>query len=229
MTPRLRATRGSDPITSEAAILYGESNEPLAQIARLAMLRDEAAETAALANLLGRTPFVAAALALACGVAVGITQASLAPLLTWCVLLGGGLVALARAYRRGIASPFELQSLRIFSRDLSAAMLYVGFVWGAGSFLAFPLQSHFIEALAYSAGLSAIVALTLRELPATTCFAMPVSLLGAAASVSGHSVEGVFAAAAILALGLAPIALCYLWGPLARGVRAAHLAEIPSN
>ena len=85
------------PSSGEAAAPQ-RADGPRALIARLAELHDEAAETALLANLLGRVPYLAAVLlGMACATAV-LVHAGIAPLLTWLTLAAAGLVALMRAY-----------------------------------------------------------------------------------------------------------------------------------
>jgi hypothetical protein len=196
-----QAARDSEPSMSSG---------PGAHIARLAELRDEAAETALLANLLGRVPHLAVALLGATAVVALFVHASLAPLLTWLTLLGAGLIALMRAYLIMIAAPFERGPLRFFARDLQAIMLYVGFAWGAGSFLALPADVTTGQLLAFSAGAAALVALIARASDAVACFVIPAMLLSAASALNRPLQSGIFASAAILAAGLLIMGVAYL-------------------
>jgi hypothetical protein len=205
MAATIRATVGVDRVPS----IDSPETSPRAHIARLAELHDEAAETALLANLLGRVPFLAVVLLAATGALALFTHAAVAPLLTWLSLVGAGLIALVRNYVVTIGVPFERTSLRLFARDLQAIMLYVGFAWGAGSFLALPQDATLALAVALSAGLAAIVALIVRASDAVACFAIPATVLSAIAALI-HPVAGnYFAAAAILAAGLAVMGAAY--------------------
>ncbi len=88
--------------------------------------------------------------------AAALAHAATAPLLTWLVLIGAGLASLMRSYVIAIAAPFERAPLRLFARDLQAIMLYVGFAWGAGSFLALPADVTVLQAIMFSAGAASL-------------------------------------------------------------------------
>jgi len=220
------ALRKSAP---ESASQRDRDSGPRAHIARLAELRDEAAETAVLANLLGRAPHLAAALLGVTVLAAAFVHAPLAPLLTWLTLMGAGLVALMRAYVTMIAAPFERAPLRFFARDLQAIMLYVGFAWGAGSFLALPPDITFGQLLAFSAGASVLVALIARACDAVACFTIPVTLLCGAAVLDKSFASGVFASAAILASGLLVVGVAYLFERAQARPLDAGLAAKPAG
>lgn len=217
--------KGSPARDSERSGIGG----PHAHIARLAELRDEAAETALLANLLGRVPHLAAALLGATVVVALLVHAPLAPLLTWLTLIGAGLVALLRAYVIMIAAPFERAPLRFFARDLQAIMLYVGFAWGAGSFLALPADVTIGQLLAFGAGAAALVALLARVSGAVACFAIPAMSLSAASALNRPWEISIFAGAAILAAGLVIMGVAYL-GERAQGrLQGTGLAAKPAG
>jgi hypothetical protein len=156
-----------------------------AYLARLAALHDEAAETAYLANLLGRAPWAAAALGVvALGCAVASAQSvSMAGIVTWLALVVAGIVAIARSYGQAIAAPFERTLLKSFARDLSAILLYVGFAWGAGLFLALPAGMGMLPSIAFTAGVSVVVSAVLRARDVALCFLVPATAMGAFAAL----------------------------------------------
>ncbi|MGD0192740.1 MAG: hypothetical protein ABSD74_18530 [Rhizomicrobium sp.] len=190
----------------------GELKSPWAQVARLAQLHDEAAETAFLANLLGRVPYLAAGLAAATAATAVLSRTELAPLLTWLTLVGAGTVALTRSYVTSIAAPFERASLQVFARDLQAILLYVGFAWGAGSFLALPADLTVFEVLLFSVGASALVAVFTREAEVAACFALPVIVLSALAAAIRPLDDAITATAAVLGAGLVLLAAIWALG-----------------
>jgi hypothetical protein len=196
-----------------SASLPASPSRSRALIANLAELHDEAAETALLANLLGRVPYLAVVLLILTLAAAMLVHGAFAPLLTWVTLMGAGLIALTRAYVTMIAAPFERARLRFFARDLQATMLYVGFAWGAGSFLALPADVSFLQLLAFGAGAAVLVAAIARASDAVACFVIPATVLPAAASLGRPLEGGVFACAAILAAGLAIMGIAYFSKP----------------
>jgi hypothetical protein len=229
MAAIIRATAEVERIPSEDGVLPERADGPLAHIARLSELYDEAAETALLASLLGRMPYLAVALLAATSAVAVLAHAATAPLLTWLALMGAGLVSLMRAYVVTIAAPFERAPLRLFARDLQAIMLYVGFAWGAGSFLALPADITLLPAIIFSAGAAAIVAVIGRASDATACFAIPVTLLSAAAALMRPVDSGVFAAAAIFGAGLGVMATAYFAERLLAHPQEQALAALPSS
>src|SRR5580658_9877198 len=152
-----------------------------AYLTRLSQLHDEAAKTALLANLLGRAPYAAAALAAAAVVTAALvaSTAPIAELGTWLVLVAAGLGAAARAYAKAIRAPFELATLQGFARDLSATLVYAGFAFGAGAILVLPANISLLALLAFGAGTSALLGTFLRVRDMTLCFLIPAVTLSA--------------------------------------------------
>lgn len=199
----------------------------LSPMARLAELHDEAAETALLANLLGRSPYLAALLALCAGATVWYAHAHLAPLLTWCVLVAAGLVAMLRAYGATIAQSFERAPLRSFARDMLAISLYVGFAWGAGSFLALPSDAGTLEVLAFTVVPIGVVAAMLRASDLTAAFALPAAFLSALAPLVKESPYGAITCVAVLAAAFVISGAVY--GLVRIFSRDPNFAVIPSH
>jgi len=122
--------------------------DPRIRLAQLARLHNEAAETAMLANLLGRAPQIMAVLGLGALVVAGLSLGAmpLAQSVVWLALVAAGVVALWRSYARAMEAPFELFPLKGFAGDLSAVLFYAGFAWGAGAFLALAPQANIAAA-----------------------------------------------------------------------------------
>jgi hypothetical protein len=178
---------------------------PAANLARLALLHDEAHETALLANLLGRAPAVATALVALALVAAGFcfAQSSVAALVVWLVLVAASAGAILRGYVQAIRVPFERTPLRAFSEDLSAIMLYAGFAWGAGAFLVLPSALPLPGLVLFSAGTCMAVAALLRAREHALLFLAPVAGLCTMAPVIRGDVRGLYVLAACgLAAGL---------------------------
>lgn len=180
---------------------------PHADMIRLAGLHAEAAMTAHFANLLGRGPLLGAALlgASACVAAFAFGHAPIAEIAAWLLLMLAGCGALAKSYRRAIRAPFELAPLRAFSEDLKAIMLYCGFAWGAGAYLALPADTGLAGILMFSAGAAALFAITLRNKGAAIAFLAPVAGMSAFAAVLLPLQDGALASALVL-IGCAAIA-----------------------
>lgn len=227
MTSSPKALRSAESPAPENRILSEVTDSPADPIARLAELRDEAAETAELANLLGRIPYLVAGLAIAAGLQTIFARAGTLPLLTWFVLLGAGLIALARTYRLYIGAPFELKTLQTFSSDLAAVMLYIGFAWGSTGYLLLPSNADFLQELAFGAATSALVLIALRSLRAVVYFVIPSALLSAAAVIGGPGVSVIRALLCVFVLGAVPVGAAYLAGRLSRRLGQPLFAAFP--
>jgi hypothetical protein len=174
-----------------------------AYLTRLSQLHDEAAKTALLANLLGRAPYAAAALAAAAVVTAVLAGAPAAELGTWLVLVAAGVGAAARAYAKAIRAPFELATLQGFARDLSATLVYAGFAFGAGAILVLPANVSLLALLAFGAGVPALIGGFLRVRDMTLCFLVPAVTLSAFAAVLRPFHGGVMDMAAMFIAGAA--------------------------
>jgi len=204
--------------------------DPRFELARLALLHDEARETAILANLLGRTPYAAAAIAIACLFAVlaGLGSMPAAEPATWMILSLIGVGAMARIYARGIERPFERGQLREFASDLKAAIVYAGFAWGAGAFLVLSPSTGPVVLVTYMLAAPVVVAATLRQRELALGFLAPAATLCAFATVLRPLPDGPLAAAfVVVAAGLAGCAI--FWGErvLAPHAAGAKLPDLP--
>ena len=183
-----------------------------AHVARLALLHDEARETAILANLLGRTPYAAGVLA-AGAVATVLFLRGTIPVVecaAWLMLMLVGVGAMLRNYAHAIAKPFERGTLREFAYDLNAVVIYAGFAWGAGACLALARDVSPFALAAFAAIVPAVLAVTLRTREMSLGFLAPVATLCAFAAVIRPLPEGPLASAFVL-IACAAVAGATFW------------------
>ncbi len=172
---------------------------PRSAVAQLAQMHAEAVETARLANLLGRALHVAIALPVLAGLAVLLGGgAGLASTIAWGILIAVSSLAVARAYGHAIRQPFERATLHAFALDISACLLYAGFAWGAGAFLALSSAAPGGMALLFCSVPAVALALLLRERQAVLLFIAPVAALTAFACVLRPFAHGALDAALVL-------------------------------
>jgi hypothetical protein len=167
-------------------------------LSRLAVLHQEAVETARLANLLGRSLYAIIALPALAALVLALGAAGLSQTIAWAILMGFACLALGRAYARAIHQPFERAALHGFAQDLSAGLLYAGFAWGVGAFLALSADTSAMVVIAFTAAPSVILAALLRERQAVLLFVAPVTGLTALACVMRPFAGGMAAAAIVL-------------------------------
>jgi hypothetical protein len=160
-----------------------ETGEALSPVARLARLHEEAQDTARLANLLGRSIHAAVALVLMGVAALVFGVAALAESATWALFVLAAAGAILFAYSCTIRQPFERAALKSFSRDLNAILVFAGFAWGAGAFLALSAGANMGAIALFSAGAGAVIALLLREQECAFLFLAPAALLASFACV----------------------------------------------
>jgi hypothetical protein len=152
-----------------------------AYLARLAALHNEAAESSYLATLLDRAPWSAAALGVI-AFATALAVAGSVPatgLVAWLLLIAAGIAAMVRLHVQAIAAPFERTALKGLVQNLSAILLYAGFAWGAGFFLVLPASPGIVASIAFTAGISIMVAGVLRTREMTFCFLAPATAMEA--------------------------------------------------
>ncbi|HWD28699.1 MAG TPA: hypothetical protein VG387_16120 [Rhizomicrobium sp.] len=167
-------------------------------LATLSALHAEAVETARLANLLGRSLYAIIALPALGALTLALADAGTAETIAWGILMGFACLALARAYAHAIHQPFERAALHGFAQDLSAGLLYAGFAWGAGAFLALTPDTTGFDALAFAAAPSLLLAALLRERQAVLLFVAPVAGLTSLACVMRPFASGTMGAGVVL-------------------------------
>ena len=197
-------------------------------VARLAMLHAEAQETARLANLLGRSIHAASALVLMGIAALAFGGAGIVESVTWAVFVLAGAAAIVASYRRAIGQPFERAALKSFSQDLHAILVFAGFAWGAGAFLALSADASLVMTILFSAGTCAVIALQLRDQQCAFLFLAPVAALSSFACVLRPTSGGALDAAAVLiACGLVAAAVLLVARSAAQDVEIPELAGLP--
>lgn len=208
-----------------------ESGRPIGEyqpsaLERLNRLHDESVETARLANLLGRSPFAAAAFALGYAL-IAISATGGVPVVTlalWGFLVAAAVAAILRVRHQAVSSAFELLPLRAFALDLNAVMLYAGFAWGAGAFLGFQSTVGAASLLVFSLGGAAIIGAILRARNATLYFLIPNVVLTSAAAFFGSAGPGI--TMVILLSGLVVVAAIEILERIA--ARRAYAPFLPS-
>jgi hypothetical protein len=185
----------------EAAFEAPAETVPSQTLANFARLHTEAVETARLANLLGRSLYAIIAFAALAVLTLAVAGSIAAPSIAWAILIAAGVLAMARAWRHAIDQPFERPTLHAFSQDLHACLLYAGFAWGAGAFLALPAATNGIEALLFVAAPAGAFAVLLRERQIALQFVAPAAALTSLACAVRPLADGARAAALVLVAG----------------------------
>jgi|SRR5579871_1837529 len=166
---------------------------------QLQRLHKEAFQTAHLANLLGRTPGTIGLLVTISAGAIFLTGARTFPALVSALLMATGIGALGIAYGKANRSPFANASLRVFARQLDAAMFYLGLAWGAGGFLILPREAEPAVGVLFCTAAPAALAFVVREQNPVLMFMGPaVTLTAIAAFVSPFRFPGIAAGMVIL-------------------------------
>lgn len=191
---RASAPGFSEPLLEQTA----PASEP-PSLGRLKELHAEAEETALLSNLLGRSLYAAITLSLAAAAAIVFADTGVARELSWAALMLFGIGAMMRAYRHTIAAPFERAALRSFAEDLNAILLYAGFAWGAGAFLALSADAYPAVVLLFSAGISVAIAAILRKAVPAIHFIAPAAVMTAASVLLRALPGGMLTALGVLA------------------------------
>ena len=186
------------PAAREALTLApSETQNP---VVKLAALHVEARETARLANLLGRSAYVVLALpalTLAALAVSGLSDGLVRPLV-WTAFMAVAVAAIVIAYRHAIGRPFEHDALKSFSQDLRAILLFAGFAWGAGAFLAMPAHMATGAMVIFASAGGAAVGLLLREQEMLFRFLAPATVLASLACVLRPSAGGALDLALVL-------------------------------
>ncbi len=177
-----------------------KAEAPAGSISTLKRLHSEAEETARLANLLGRSLYAGIALPVLGIITVGLSvDMSPTPQLVWCLFVAAVSGAMLLAYRHAMQRPFERPTLKDFAKDLSATLLFAGFAWGSGAFLALAPDTSSFAAILFVAAPSIIVACLLRDREALLLFLAPATGLTLIASLLKPFEGGVISAALVLA------------------------------
>ncbi len=133
--------------------------EKVSDLDRLVVLHAKAFETAQLASLLGRTPYLIGVIAaLATALAASHQEAFR---IAWLALVGFLLGIDAYMVRAAMGAPFRLESLQRFAAQQNWMLLALGTAWGCGTLIV-PASSQALPAIAFSVGGSLLAAGILR-------------------------------------------------------------------
>jgi len=180
-------------------------------LAKLKILHVEAEETAHLANLLGRSAYAGMVLPLLAIVTMGLSvEMNPAPQMVWLLFVGAVALAMLVAHRHAMKRPFERAALKVYAKDLSAILLFAGFAWGAGAFLALPSATPVAAAIAFTVVPAGIVAYLLRDREALFLFLAPVTALTVAACLFKPFAGGWMSAVLIVATAILTAGAAFL-------------------
>lgn len=148
---------------------------------RLARLHVETSEAGRLVVFL-RAALNAASLFMLMGTCVLFLGggATIAHNFAWAALMLLGVASLLYSYIRTNAAVFDRAPISESARNLRLIFLYMGLAWGAGAFLAVPATLSSVAAVLFAVIPTLLLALLLRDGPATAAFLMPAGLLTAA-------------------------------------------------
>jgi hypothetical protein len=192
---------------------------PDAALNRLPVLHDESMRAVRLTRFLAHAIQAAWLLMLAGGATLALGGGrSLPEDFAWSVLVLIGVLAMTRTYMR--AFTLKRGSVEGLASDLRACLLYAGFAWGAGAFLALPTAAGGLGLVAFAALPSLLMAALLRDKGAVLLFAAPVAALCASAAVLDMTGGLVGVAAVLLAQGAIVIVTMLLTDRTARTLPA---------
>jgi len=180
---------------------------PYEAIARLPVLRGEAARDMQLLQFLARSPQACLVLMLAGAVTLvwagqGLSNATLKSEFCWVLGVLTGIAAMTWNHIRYYARIPKDMPLRQAARDLRLRLLYTGAAWGMGAFLVMPLLPAPALALGFAVLPSLALSLLLKDAKGTAAFGAPAMLASAIAAISGAWPLGLCVAAILLAAGL---------------------------
>ena len=178
-------------------------------LARLPVLHAEAARDARLGGFLSRSVQAAGPLMLAGAASLFAGGGTLQSDFVWSVLVLAGIAAMIVNYLRGQPGTANRVNLDVAAADLRAILLYTGFAWGAGAFLALPAAPGAALALAFAAGPALLMAVLLKDEGGVAAFAGPCFGLAVTAALVKHWPEGRIIAPVLLAGWIAVILLSH--------------------
>jgi hypothetical protein len=192
---------------------------PDAALNRLPVLHDESVRAARLTRFLAHAIQAAWLLMLAGAATLAIGGGrSLAEDFAWSVLVLIGVLAMTRTYMRAFA--LKRGPVESLAADLRACLLYAGFAWGAGAFLALPLAADGLGLVLFASLPALLMAALLRDTGAVLLFAAPVAVLCASAAMLGLGGGAAGAGAVLLAQAAIVIVTMLLTDKAARTLPA---------
>lgn len=145
---------------------------PHAALQRLPQLHEESRLAMRRAGLLSRAVPAAGSLLAMGSIAALFGGGALGPVFLWSLLVLGGVIAVVASHLRTTA---VFKDMAGSASDLRAILLYLGFAWGLGAFLALaPMAAPLV---AFAAIPVLALALLLRDGPAILAFAAPATII----------------------------------------------------
>ena len=200
-----------DTVPPAAAVSGNAASIPHDYLARLPLLHAEASRNAGLGRFVARSVTMAGLLIVMGGATLLTNGGSLQSDFVWSVLVLAGIAAMAVNFIRGPARSLRRTSLEASAAgDLRAILLYTGFAWGAGAFLALPADPGFALAFAFAMGPALLLAVLLKDEAGIAAFTAPAVGLAAAAALLLHWSGGRIIAPLLLAAGIVLILVSHL-------------------
>jgi hypothetical protein len=198
------------PVPPVTNFVSPQTSIPHEYLARLPQLHAEAAETLRLGHFVANSVPVAGLLILAGGATLLAGGGSLQSDFVWSLLVLAGIAAMAVNYMRGPGRSLRRTNLESSAADLRAILLYTGFAWGAGAFLALPSDPGLAIAAAFVLGPVLLAVLLLKDEGGIAAFTAPAAVLTACAALLKSWTSGHLVSLAVLAAAVAVILFSYL-------------------
>ena len=150
-----------------------------------------------------------------------------APQMVWCLFVAAVSGAILLAYRSAMRRPFERESLKHYAKDLSAILLFAGFAWGSGAFLALPSETPMAAAVVFATAPAMLIAYLLRDRNALFLFLAPVSLLTGAACLIKPFANAPWAAVLTIACALVIAGVSVLYDRVTGEMNKPAMLSLP--
>jgi len=202
-----------DPLTGDSARGVAPPHSapiPLEALAQLPRLHGEASRNFGLSLFLGRSPQACVTLMVAGTAMLILADGSLKAQFTWAVLVLIGVVAMTRNFIRGFARSLRRVPLEESAADLRVLLLYTGAAWGSGAFLIMPTQPSAALAFSFAVTPALVLALIMKDQKGVTAFALPATLITAAAALMGAWPLDIWVALAIAAAAMGIVVISAL-------------------
>jgi hypothetical protein len=182
------------------------SGVPYEALARLSVLRGEAAHNMQLLQFLARSPQACLILMLTGAVTLawasqGLSNATLKSEFCWVLGVLIGIVAMTRNHIRFYACTSRRAPLRQAASGLRLLLFYTGAAWGMGAFLVMPLLPAPALALGFAVLPSLALSLLFKDAKGAAAFGAPAMLASAIAAILGAWPSGLWVASLLLVAG----------------------------
>jgi hypothetical protein len=212
LTDNLPSTGRPSNVPRPSPVPAASPHIPHAAIARLPVLHAEAAQNARLGRFVAHSVQAACLLMLTGVATLSMGGGSLQSDFVWSVLVLAGVVAMTLNYIRGeAAGTLRRTRIEVSAADLRAILLYTGFAWGAGAFLALPTDPGVLPAFAFVMGPVLLLAALLKDEGGIAAFTAPAVILAAAAGMLKPWPGGNIAGALLVGAGIAVLLFMHLY------------------